>query len=410
MPTNMFSFKRPLLFTGSSIHATGRNLFLLGCALSAPAVQADDDFWHASAGTREVWDSNFSRKPIADEEEVVHSTASVGVRENIGRQLITANWQVHKYDYQTYTDFNGTTHSGDINWKGELGSQLNTQLSLSRDSYMVDRFEFFGNDRVDRDELNGRLGYGNNQRLTFHIGGRETHQRHSNGLREGLDYDEQEGFVDIGYQTSSRSTVTLRARTGNRSYINDPLVNDPLDPATQIPPSDKKRDLNFDYNQAELETEWLLSAKTRVSFTLARYKREGDLNEATGSLATLEAKWQATEKLCFTGGYSYREPALGESSDSPAKIHESFVALQWDASHRLSIASNWRYSLRRYENLSANLVRDEHLYIFSPLSISYNIGDHWQIRADGGWRRNESPLEQRQYISRTASLGIMISI
>lgn len=410
MPTNIFWLKRTCIPAGYVIHAAGRHLILLGCVLSAPLVQADDDFWHASAGAREVWDSNFSRKPIADEEEVLHSTASVSVRETFGRQLLTANWQVHKYDYQTYTDFNGTTHSGDINWKGELGSQLNTQLSLSRDSYMVDRFEFFGNDRVDRDELNGRLGFGNNQRLTFHIGGRETHQRHSNGLREGLDYDEQEGFVDIGYQTSSRSTVTLRARSGNRSYINDPFASDLLDPATQLPPSDQKRDLDFDYNQAELETEWVLSPKTRVSFTLARYKREGDLNEATGSLATLEGKWQVTEKMGFTGGYSYREPALGESSDSPAKIQESFVALQWDVSHRLSIASNWRYSLRRYESLNANLVRDEHLYIFLPLSISYNIGDHWQIRADSGWRKNESPLEQRQYTSRTASLGIVISI
>lgn len=410
MPIKLFGFKKRSLSSLTAIGAAGQKMFLLGCVLSAHLAQADDDFWHASAAVREVWDDNFSRKPIADEEEVIHSTATVGVRETLGRQVFTANWQVHKYDYHTYTDFNGTTHSGDINWKGELGGQLNTQLSLSRDSYMVDRFEFFGNDRVDRDELNGRLGYGNNQRLTFHVGGRETHQRHSNGLRAGLDYDEQEGYVDIGYQTSSHSTVTLRARTGNRAYINDPFANDLLDPEAQLPPSDQKRDLDFDYNQGELEAEWALSPKTHMAFTLARYKREGDLNEATGSLATLEAKWQATEKIGFNGGYSYREPALGESSDSPAKIHDSFVGLQWDVTHRLSLSSNWRYSLRRYENGNANLVRDEHLSIFSPLSISYNIGDRWQIRAETGWRKNESPLEQRQYISRTASLGIMVSI
>lgn len=410
MPINIFFVRHLVVSAGHSIHTAGRNLVLLSCACSVPLVQADDDFWHASAGAREVWDSNFSRKPVADEEEVLHSTASVGVRQTFGRQLITANWQVHKYDYQNYTDFNGTTHSGDINWKGELGSQLNTQLSLARDSYMVDRFEFFGNDRVDRDELNGRLGYGNNQRLTFHIGGRETHQRHSNGLREGLDYDEQEGFVDIGYQTSSRSTIRLRARSGNRTYINEPFADDLLDPAAPLSSPDKNRDLDFDYSQGELEAEWVLSPKTRVALTLARYKRKGDLNDATGSLATLDAKWQATEKMGFTGGYSYREPALGESTDSPAKIHESFIGLQWDLTHRLSLASNWRYSLRRYENLNAELVRDEHLYIFSPLSVSYSLGDYWQIRADSGWRKNESPLAQRNYTSRTASLGIVLSI
>jgi hypothetical protein len=399
---------KPASGNGSFARFARRQLVLLGCALSASLAQADEDFWHASAGARELWDSNFSRKPVADEEDIVHSTASLSIRETLGRQLITANWQVNRFDHQTYTDFNGTTHSGDLNWKGEFGSQLNAQASLLRQSYMVDRFEFFGNDRVDRDELNGRLGFGNNQRLTFHLGGRETHQRHSNGLRQGLDYDEQEGFVDVGYQTSSRSTVTLRARSGNRSYINDPFADDVLDPVAQ--PLNNKRDLNFDYNQGELEAEWVLSPKTRVALTLARYKREGEINEATGSLVSLEAKWQATEKISFNGGYSYREPALGESSDSPAKIHESSVGLQWNLTQRLSLTSNWRYSLRRYENLSAELVRDEHLSIFSPLSVSYNLGDRWQVRADAGWRKNESPLEQRQYISRTASIGLMVAI
>jgi hypothetical protein len=401
MPINMSRFVQT---------AAGQKLFLLGCALSAPLAQADEDFWHASAGIRQVWDSNFSRKPIADEEEVTHATANLGLRETLGRQLFTANWQVHKYDYQTYTDFNGTTHSGDLGWKGELGSQFNTLLRLSRDSYMVDRFEFFGNDRVDRDELNGRVGVGNNQRLSIHVGGRETRQRHSNGLRAGLDYDEQEGFVDLGYRTSNRSTLTLRALAGNRAYINEPLAHQVLDPVTQLPPEDSARDLDFDYTQGELGVEWVLTPKTQVSFTLARYKREGDLNQATGSLATFKGEWQATEKLGFTGGYSYREPALGESSDSPAKIHDSFVAVQWDYSHRLRIGSEWRYSLRRYENLNAQLVRDEDLYIFSPISISYKVGDHVQIRMDSGWRKNESPLEQRQYTSRTASLGLVISI
>jgi len=352
--------------------------------------------FQASAGVHRVWDSNFSRSPANDEEETTVSSAALGIDETIGRQHLIAKWRGNHYQYDNHPDFDGTTNNAELSWKGLIGSEINTDVEWLRDSYLVDRLEFFGKDIVNRDDFLARIGYGNDSRLAFHIGGRKSSQVHSNEGRKALDYDEDEVYADAGYQTDSKSSVFLRYRSGSRTYTDQPI--------DVIPET-----FDFDYHQIELEGTWALSPKTNISAVVASFKRDGLVNNASGSVATISMDWQATEKLKLDAGYIFKQPAIGETSDSPSQIQNTYIAATWQFSPKISLASVLRYSWLKYDKVSPELIRDERLYNFSPLTVSYDSGRHWLIRLDSGWRKNESPLAYRNYISRQINVGLVFN-
>jgi len=372
------------------------SLLIAGIVFGDYACAADDKVLQLTASVQGIWDSNFSRSPEEDEEQARLTAAGLSFDRNFGRQRLIATWRGAHYQYDKHPDFNGSTHSTYVAWKGLVGSQINTDVEWLRDSYLVDRLEFFGKDIVTRDDVQAKIGYGNNRKLSFHIGGRASSQTHSNDTRTSLDFDEDEGFIDVGYQTSSKSSLFIRYRSGTRTYVN--------------PPSDViPGELDFDYDQLELEGIWSLSPKTNISAVVASFKRHGLINDASGSLATLSAGWQTTEKLKFNAGYTFRQPAIGETSDSPTQVQNIFASVAWQYSSKISLASTWRYSVLDYEKVSPEWVRTEHLYDFSPLTISYGSGNHWLVRLESGWRKNESPLAYRNYVSRHASVGLFFN-
>lgn len=365
-----------------------------GIVLGDYACADDGRALHVTASVNSLWDSNFSRGPYDDEEQATVTAASVNFNKDIGRQRLIAKWRGAHYAFDKHPDFDGSTNNAQLQWKGLIGSQFNTDVEWLRDSYLVDRLEFFGKDIVTRDDFQAKIGYGNNKKLSFHVGGRKSSQSHSNDDRTALDFDEDEGFADIGYQTSNKSSLFIRYRAGTRTYVN--------------PPPDRMPDeLDFDYDQVELEGIWALTEKTNISAVVASFNRRGFLNEASGSLATLAADWKATEKLKFEAGYTLRQPAIGETSDSPTEIHNLFGSVAWQYSAKISLASVWRYSKINYEKVSPELIRTEHRYNFSPLSVSYDSGNHWLVRVETGWLKNESPLAYRNYVSRQISAGLV---
>jgi hypothetical protein len=373
------------------------------CAFNAQCALAEENRvegspFKASATVQSGWDSNFSRSPQNDAEQIILSSAALGFDNTFGRQRLIAKWRGSHYQYKQNPDFDASTNSAQLAWKGLIGSQINTDVEWLRDSYLVDRLEFFGKDIVDRDDFQAKIGYGNDRRLSFHAGGRKSAQRHSNETRISLDFDEEEAFVDAGYQTHNKSSVFIRFRSGNRAYLNSAPLDSPMDIETQS--------LDFDYDQIELEGILALSPKTTISGMIASFERKGIINEASGSLATLSVDWQVTDKTTFNAGYTYRQPAIGETSDSPSQVQNIFASVAWQYSSKISVGSVVRYSWVDYEYASPGLVRREYLYNFSPLTISYNSGRHWLVRVDSGWRKNESPLAYRNYISRQIMLGL----
>lgn len=371
--------------------------FIIFCMMSSQSLAGESDPFQASASVQGLWDSNFSRSPLNDSEQTILSSAGLSFDDTFGRQRLVAKWRGTHYQYDKHEDFDGTTNTGQLNWKGLFGSQFNTDINFLRNEYQVDRLEFFGKDIVTRDDLRAKLGYGNDNKLSFHVGGRQSSQTHSNNVRNTLDFDEDEAFVDIGYQTNNKSNIFLRYKSGERVYTNP--IADPLSPNFGV-------DLDFDFKQVELEGEWVLSPKTSISALVARYKRDGSINDASGSLASISAEWQATEKINLKSGYTFNEPAIGETSDSPSRVKTVFVSALWKFSSKLSFGSSASYSTLNYEKVSAELVREEKSYNLSPLTVVFDSGRHWQVRLDSGWRKNESPLAYRNYVSRQATAGL----
>ncbi len=368
---------------------------MLALSILGGYCSADDGPLQLTASVQGIWDSNFSRSPLNDSEQITLTSAGLGFDDTFGRQRLIAKWRANHYKYDEHPDFDSTTNTGQLAWKGVLGSQFTTDVDFQRNAYQVDRLEFFGKDIVTRDDLRAKIGYGTN--LSFHVGARQSKQTHSNVSRNYLDYEESEGFVDVGYQTSNKSSIFLRYKTGDRQYLH-------VNPDSLANPFGS--DLQFDFDQVELEGQWVVSPKTSISALVARYERDGGINDASGSLASISAEWQATEKLSVNGGYTLNEPAIGETSDSPSRIETVFVSALWQFTNKLSIGSSASHSVIDYEKLAPALVRQEKLYNLSPLTVTFDSGRHWKVRVESGWRRNESPLAFRDYTSRQVMAGL----
>lgn len=377
-----------------------RSVFLVGIAASSIVCAEDVDRLQLNASVQSIWDSNFSRSPLNDSEQSVLSSVGFRFDDTFGRQRLIAKWDVHRYQYDEHPDFDATTDTGQLSLKGALGSLFTTDVDFQRNAYQVDRLEFFGKDIVTRDDLNAKLGYGSDNRLSFHLGARKSTQEHSNDARDSLDFEEREGFVDAGFQTNNKSSIYFRYKSGKRTYTHSPV--DIANPISLV-------DLDFNYQQLELDSRWALTAKTSISAFVARYKRDGDINDATGSLASIAGEWQATEKINVTGGYTLSEPAVGETSDSPSKVKTLSLNLLWQYSSKWSFGSRAAYSVVDYDKLPPEFVREEKAYNFSPLAVSFDSGHYWKFRVDSGWRKNESSTYVRNYISRQVNAGLYLS-
>lgn len=372
------------------------------CVAVAMPAAAQTDLFSAGASVRQLWDSNYARTPEEDSEQITVSSAFVALDKTLSRQRFIARWQVSQYDHADRPDLDATLNEGRVTWQGQWGNRLKSRLEWMRDSYPVDRLEFQDKDIVKRDEAHALISYGAGHRLTLGIGGRQAEQTHSNGLREGLDFDEEEGYVEAGYKTGIQSTLFLRVRYGERTYPNQE-IGLPIDDPDTLEPFE---DLDFEYQQAELETVWETSAKTNLTATLAYFNRDGVVNDGTGVLAILEANWAATEKTEFNGGYSYREPAVGETSDSPAGTHTLFAGVQWQWTPKINVGADVNYVQQQYQDDSPGPDRDEKVYSASPLQMTYEFSDYFSIRLDTRWVDRDSPLAYRTYTSSQAILGL----
>ncbi|MFO1388224.1 hypothetical protein [Cellvibrio sp.] len=360
------------------------------------AYAADEKPFNVNLSAQGIWDSNFSRSPLNDSEQGLLSSAGFRFDDKIGRQRLIAKWDIHRYEYNDHPDFDATTDAGQLSWKGAFGSKVTADIDFLRNSYQVDRLEFFGKDIVTRDDLSARFGYGTESRLSFHAGARKSEQEHSNEGRRALDFDEKEGFADIGFQTNNKSTLFLRYKSGERTYSH--WVSDTLDTAFA--------DLDFDYRQLELEAQWALSSKTTLSALVARFERDGAINDARGSVVNIGVDWRVTEKAWLKAGYTLAEPALGETSDSASRIKTFSLSAQWQFLSKWGLGSAVAYSVVDYEHLPPEFVRQETAYTVSPVTLTFDSGHHWRLRLDSGWRKNESPIFVRDYIARQINAGI----
>lgn len=361
---------------------------------SAVAVQAEEvDEFVIGLAAQQHWDSNINRYPDQkDSEYYTQSSAFLGVNKKYGRQHVKARIKGSRLDYAERTDLDAELYDGNATWRSYWTSRLQTDVGWVRIAYPADQLEFTGNDVVSRDDIHANVVVGSGNRLSLGVGGRKAAQRHSNELRENMDFDEDEALAEVNYQTGNRSKLTLRGRNGQRDHA-QPIAED-------------GRLLDFSYQQGEIEGNWTSSAKTRIIANVAFFRRDGETNNGTGNQASLEANWIATEKIEFNVGYSLRQPAVGESSDSPEKVHGTNLGATWKITEKLQWGMDVRYQHQRYPITDELGARDEEVTSVSPLAINYQLSDSFTLRLDARWMDRQSPIVYRDYDFMQGSAGV----
>lgn len=342
-------------------------------------------------GAKEYWDSNFARSADVDSEHYTQSMLSLAANQRFSKQHLAASLRGFRYDYAERDDLDVDFYEGQASWRSGWSTRLKTALTWNRDAYPVDRLEFSGKDVVALDSTKGLVTLGVGGNISIGAGARQSTQSHSNSLRQSLEFDEDEVFAEISYHTSNKSSLTARVRDGERIYP----FPDPINP----------RDLDFDYQQRELEAAWAPSAKTLLSATVGQFERIGEVNEGVGAQALIDATWNVSKKLSLTLGYTHSEPAVGETSDSPFKVQAGEIKMVWEPLSKWAVSMSARYGEQSYPQRGQEPARDEIINAVTPLALTYRFSELLTIRLDSQWVDRESPVLYRDYDYALASLG-----
>ena len=98
------------------MHSKDRFCWIVLGIFSAQLAWADDDAFHLNASVNEIWDSNFSRRPVADEEKITLASAGARFNQTYGRQRFFARWQVSRFSYAEHEGFDATAQDGELGW------------------------------------------------------------------------------------------------------------------------------------------------------------------------------------------------------------------------------------------------------------------------------------------------------
>jgi len=381
------------MFISKWMMPVNRGMLLPMWLICSTAV-AQDRFT-VGVGVQENWDSNFARSPDVDSERYTQSVVSLAANQRFSKQQLALNLSGSRYEYDQREELDTDFYEGQASWRSDWNTRLKTALTWGRDAYPVDQLEFSDNDVVARDQAKAQVNLGTSKHFSIGAGVSQVQQAHSNSLRQYLEFDEDEAFVEITYKTSNDTSLSARVRDGERLY--------------PYPDPNEPQSLDFQYQQRELEGSWAPSTKTRLTATVGQFERDGEVNEGVGTQSLLNFNWNLTQKLELILGYSYSEPAVGETSDSPEDIRAGQFKLIWEPNDKWVISMGASYTEQSYLQVVEEPARDETITSFSPLSLTYRFSELVAIRMNSQVVDRESPLLYRDYDYALGSLGFYLS-
>ncbi len=356
------------------------------------------------AAAQHQYDSNFARLssdyPTDPQEEdnrdeqITRAALGLGYNKSISNQRIGVRLSANQFLYADRNELDEKSYEGSASWRSQFTRNFSSQLNYDRTETPVDQLEFRGQDLVANDKAKVQLSLGDNRRLGFIVGAIQTDQTHSNETRQYLDFTDQDAFAEIRYKGLASSWVSLRYRKGDRDYEFVELL---------------PRDLNFDYQQWEIETSWALTPKTELSGIAGYFEREGATNDDEGALAGLRFSWQATPKIATDIGYTYSQPAQGETSDSPTEISAATLLVRWQWTTKIQISAGGSYSEYDYVNEREYSPYGERNISVTPLAVEWIFSEALRFRLSSQWYERHSPDLIRDFDGHviTGGLGLV---
>lgn len=364
-------------------------------SISAAAQSVNQDALIFSAAIQHTYDSNFLRSPEEAEEQITRAGAGVRFNKQISAQKVSLSFNGSQYRYNERDELDGSALEGRASWRSQFSSNFSSQLDFQRDEAPVDKLEFVGKDLVAREDANIRLSLGDSRRFGLILGAHQMDNTHSDEERASLDFQDQDLFSEIRYRSAS-SWIGFRYRAGDRRY------------ETPIP---ILGDLDFEYRQVELETEWTLTPKTKLTGLIGYFDRTAKFesangNDGEGSLASINLEWAMTEKLIGELTYRFNQPAIGETSDAPSEVSDTALIFQWRFSPKVQIGFGGGYSELDYEDSAVVTERTERNLTVTPLLISWSYSEALMLRLTSQWMDRRSPIYQRDYQGYSAALAL----
>jgi hypothetical protein len=392
-----------------------KNLFLsspllcvasLGVVCQAqPSQQRPDEGFKFIAAAQHQYDSNFARvasnfgedpvnPEIGHDEQITRAALGIGYNKSISNQRLGVRFTANQYSYAERDYLDEHSFEGSANWRSQFSRNFSTQLNYERTELPVDQLEFRGRDLVANDKAKVQLSLGDSRRLGFVVGAIQTDQTHSNEDRQYLDFQDQDVFAEVRYKGLASSWVSLRYRKGDRDYEWVELL---------------PRDLNFDYEQWEIETSWALSPKAELSGIAGYFEREGATNDDEGALAGLTFSWQTTPKIATEVSYTYSQPAQGETSDSPAEVSVASLMVRWQWTTKILVSAGGSYSEYEYVNEREYSPYGERNLSLTPLTVEWVFSEALRFRLSSQWYERHSPDVIRDFDGHviTGGLGLV---
>lgn len=356
---------------------------LLMASLVSPRLAAQDAGFSAGLELAGLWDSNFSRSSSAEEERITRAALNLKLSNTFSKQKLSVALRFNQYDYQHNESLNDDFLTGRFEWKGQVASKLLLDLNANRDAYIVDPLEFTGPDTVTKDDVIARVGFGSRNKLSIFVGGRDTQQGHSASVRQFLNFDEQELFLQAQLHTAGNWTHLLSVHEGERLYEN----------TLDTPP----RDLDFDYRQYAYEVSWQTSDINQLTLGVAQFERDGELNSDTGTLLNAVWDWQVSPKVSLQLGYVLKQPALGEEVYSLIKEKNSSVIVAWQVTEQWRFETAASHSDQTYRVLDSIDERQETYMRWRPLAIIFERAERFDVRLDTELYERDSSEIFRDY-------------
>lgn len=372
-------------------------LFIAGVGVLCNAQQqhrAPEEGFKLIAGAQYQSDSNFTRTPDGGDEQITRAALGVGYNKNISAQRIALRFTANQYYYAERDYMDENSWEGNASWRSRFSNNTSSLLSFERHETPVDQLEFAGKDMVARDRAKAQLSLGDSRRLGFIIGAHQFRQTHSNEERNYLDLEDQDIYAEIRYRGLASSWVSLRYRSGERSYEFLELL---------------PRNLDFDYRQWEIETHWVLTPKTELTGVAGYFERDGETNNDEGALAGLKLSWQATSKVTTEVAYSLSQPAQGETADSPVEINNVSLMVSWQLTSKIQITSGGSYAEYDYINQIDSSPYLERGISITPLSVEWLMSDAVRFRLHGQWVERSSPIVLRDYDGHIITGGVALA-
>ncbi|WP_323815154.1 hypothetical protein [Cellvibrio sp. NN19] len=393
MPTLTNSYVRLLIFLRSNTSfclASLRWLSLASVALLSLQVNAGNI--SARAEYSALYDSNFSRSEVEQDETIKIAALKVNADQKFSKQNISAILQFNQLDYETDKSLDSSYATGEFNWQGQMAKKILFDANATRDAYAVDPLEYKEKDIITRNEYFARVGYGSREKLSVWIGGVNIKQNHSAYEREILDFEQPAAVVEITMFQSQKLQHNLSFTKGERSYKTGMNIQGNI--------------IDFDFSEIEYDLDWKMSERNQISLGVAGFEREGDINSDTGLLANVRWMWKPRSKLSLLLGFDLNQPAAGEEIETPTEVRNTSVGARWQLSDRWRLEADFLHSEQDYINQTTYEERGEKWQRWRPLVIIYSGPKWFSARLETELYERRSSAVYRVYEGTVVNLAL----